>query len=70
MFQSISPAVLVVFLTLTLQQLTNCRFLPKPFSLARVFLSQRPSLSKDDARTLADLVWARNLLRETLTNKH
>ena len=32
-------------------------------------LSQRPSQSQDDARTLADLVWVRDLLRESLTDK-
>jgi hypothetical protein len=32
-------------------------------------VSQRPSQSKDDARTLADLIWVRDLLRESLINK-
>ncbi len=32
-------------------------------------LAQRPSQSKDDAGTLADLVWVRDLLPESLTDK-
>ncbi len=32
-------------------------------------LSQRSSQSKEDARTLADLVWVRDLLRDSLTEK-